>query len=305
MTKGIISRPLYIHDPSDASPIVVYLLINRINEMPRMSIQSCLDNSTSKIVIGCLNESDLIDIPIDPRVSILKLETLSDLSAEGIESNYKAFDSLDFFILVTYKWLLFKSLFNDGVQHLIYSDLDVLWFDDVSQVLVQTHREFTSSKLLIQSVTTTPSKPRLCMGLVSIINSPETQNLIDYCYKEHIREVQSGNKIGDDDVISAFYTSHGYPDWIRELPQVTFPVGMLLNTYVRNSLFPGLRSVKPYIFHANYVVGEKNKILLLKIVNKLITGISSRRSLGFYWIMYLGLKRLKFKVGTLKRKIKR
>jgi len=293
-----------MYDPSDTSPIVVYLLINRINEMPRMSIQSCLDNSTSKIVIGYLNESDLIDIPVDPRVSILKLETLSNLSANGSESKYKAFDSLDFFILVTYKWLLFKQLFSDGVQHLIYSDLDVLWFDDVSQVLVQTHREFTSSKLLIQSVTTTPSKPSLCMGLVSIINSPETQNLIDYCYKEHIREVQSGNKIGDDDVISAFYTSHGYPDWIRELPQVTFPVGMLLNTYVRNSLFPGLCSVKPYIFHANYVVGEKNKILLLKLANKLIALNSNQKTLGFYWIMYLALKRVKFKADTLRRKVK-
>jgi hypothetical protein len=270
--------------------------------MPRLSIQSCLDNSKSEILIGYLNDLDLVNIPESPRISFLRLDNLNSNIPQG---NYQAFDTLAFFELVTFKWLIFRKLFQDGVQHIIYSDLDVIWFGDVTQTLVETHKEFTECKVLIQSTTSNPSQPNLCMGLVSIINSPETRNLIDHCYKEHVKEVQAGNKIGDDDVITAFYASQGYPSWIRELPQLTFPVGMLLNAYTRNSIFPGLRSVKPYIFHANYVVGEKNKILLLKLANKLIAPNSNQKTLGFYWMMYLALKRVKFKAGTLRRKVKR
>lgn len=279
------------------NPVVTYLLINHINDMPEISINSCLKFSSAPIVVGYLNEFDLQGVPNDPRIRFLKLN--DSIESQG-SSKYTDFETLDFFLLVTYKWVLFKRLFDDGVEHLIYSDLDVVWYADVAEIMIQAHRNQNQVKFLVQSITSDPGKPSLCMGIVSMVKSPETENLIQKCHQLHVGEVNRGFRYGDDDAVTDFNKTMNYPSWIRELPQSTFPVGMFINNYSKSSLFPGLFATKPFLFHANYVIGERNKIALMRLANKLI---ASERSKWGRWSVFLFLKRVRLLIGTLKNQV--
>lgn len=282
-----------------STPIVVYLVINRIKDMPRIAIESCLMHSNSNIVVGYLHESDLTDIPVSPRISFLKLDQIEKIGLNQVHGKYFAYDTFNFFALVAYKWLLFKKLFEQGVAHIIYCDLDVIWFSDVSKLLVEAHKQIPGNRVLIQSATTMASSPRLCMGLASFLNSSEVLKLIDNCFQIHVKEIESGNQIGDDDVISKYYKDNGYPIWIRELPQIAYPVGNMINAYKKKSIFPGLNPPEPAIFHANYTIGENNKILLLKIARSMIIKKRNAANLGVYWSGYLLAKRCKFFLSSL------
>lgn len=287
-------RP-YRADEFHRTPVVTYLLINHVNDLPEISINSCLKFSSVPIVIGYLNEYDLRGVPNDTRIRFLKL---NDSVESEISNKYVDFETIDFFKLVTYKWVLFKRLFDDGVKHLIYSDLDVVWYADVAQIMIQAHRNQNQVKFLVQSITTDPGKPSLCMGIVSMVKSPETESLIQTCHQLHVDAVNNGFRYGDDDAITDFYKTMNYPFWIRELPQSTFPVGMFINNYSKRSMFPGLFATKPFLFHANYVIGEKNKIALIRLASKLIASESNKWG---RWSVFLLLKRIRLFISTLKK----
>jgi hypothetical protein len=165
------------------------------------------------------------------------------------------------------------------------------------------HKVAPHAKVLIQDATSDPSQPQLCMGLVSFIKSPEAQRLIADCHELHLRGTDEGEKLGDDDVVSNYYISTGFPNWICTLPQLSFPVGILLNAYSKKSRFPGLFVPKPHVFHANYVVGERNKRLLLRVISKVVDESNTNLDYSLKWRMLLEVKRLRLWQGTFRRKI--
>lgn len=248
--------------------VICLLVINNIKDLAHNAISNILLNSKGLVVVGYINDVDLEDLPKNPRLVFLKIPTRTYDMLENSKADYLPFDNQQFFVLVAYKWELFRILFSFGVTRIIYSDLDVAWFSDLSQILDDSHNANPDVRLFIQSATTNPSNPQLCMGLVSILNDSKTVEMISECFAEHYSRALSGEKIGDDDVISEYYRKT-QASWIRELPQSTFPVGMFLNLLERSARFPGLISVKPYMFHANYVVGMANKLTLLQMAKSM------------------------------------
>ena len=147
-----------------SSPIVALLLINRIPKMPLMSISSILKQSNSNLVIGYTSEADISELPKDSRISYL------DLSAEALElgiankdGKYQSFDEDSFFSLVQLKWkLLERLLLSNPEQNLIYSDLDVFWIRDASQLVEKSFDANPRLNLLIQNFTAEPSLYGFC-----------------------------------------------------------------------------------------------------------------------------------------------
>jgi hypothetical protein len=103
------------------------------------------------------------------------------------------------------------------------------------------------------------------MGFVAFRNDFNSRDFIEQSAKRHKLELQSNSRIGDDDIATLLYVEREYPSWIYELPQTTFPVGVSLNLFRGKGVFPGLIAQEPFIFHANFVVGLSNKILLMKL----------------------------------------
>ena len=249
--------------------VVAFLVINKIRDLPERAIKAVLDSCEDQIVIGYINIADISHLPKDRRITYLRIPTSIPESSKNSDGKYLPFSNQDFFVLVAYKWELFRLLFEAGVERIIYSDLDVIWFRNVSEILDKAHAANLNTKMFIQSATIDPSTPQLCMGLVSMIKSDEVLKMIRECFIEHLARATAGEMVGDDDIITIYFQNHSAQAWIKELPQSTFPVGMLINLVKRSSSFPGLSSPKPAIFHANYVVGLENKILLLSMANSM------------------------------------
>ena len=276
--------------------VACFLLINKIDVLPHLSVRSCLENTSLQIVVGYINESDLADLPISDRIRKVRLST--EILEKPLDlGQYFDFSNPSFFQLVVLKWELFDLLFKEGVQHLIYSDLDVLWFDGLQNDLVSFHKTRSNVKFLIQSATQEVAFPRLCMGLVSMVRSEEVSQLIQNCRKNHVEGLRKNPFLGDDDVVSNYYVQTGYPNWILELPQSTFPVGNLANLFLKFDFFPGLKPPKPRMFHANYVVGNRNKVLL---ASKVLSNQSTYRFANHFKAVIV-LKRSRLYIGRTLR----
>lgn len=277
---------------------VCFLVINSIPELPKLAITSCLNVTKCPIIIGYLNEEDLLELPGDPRIIYMKLDTPDGFGSAFDSSNrhYRNFHEVDFFKIVTVKWQLLKELLGTDIETLIYSDLDVIWLQNASQEIENTFKKFQGLDVLIQSIPSLPSEPRLCMGLVGFRNSRNVHDLLSRAHSIHLNRVLDDEKFGDDDAITEYYISMGFPNWIKELPQTVFPVGKLLNSFSNRDLMPGLSLDVPYIFHANYAAGIRNKRLMLRIFFKNQDVEFPRIKLTPYWGLILITKRIRHKI---------
>jgi hypothetical protein len=277
--------------------VVAFLVINEIDELPAVSIRSVLENSESEIRVGYLNERDISQIAISPRVQFVKLQPIPNLHLSGV---YKDFSESLFYQIVQLKWQLIQTLLDQDFEVVIYSDLDVIWISNPLPSLVNVFEQDPEIAVQIQSFTTEPDKPRLCMGFVAFRNNSQTREIISVCEKNHTKLLELNPRLGDDDVMTKYYIENNCFSKIRLLPQSTFPVGSFLNLYTTRPIFPGLNSPKPYIFHLNYVVGLQNKRIMLRLIGRRIKVKTSGMN---HWFFLLLIKRLRFIFSTATRKL--
>jgi len=280
------------------------LVVNKIDRLPKISTTSILEVCDSNIAIGYVNENDIADIPKSPRITYINLMAeFKDLEIEHLSKKYISFDNDSFFKIVRLKWVLFKKVFeNFEFDFLVYSDLDVIWLKNPMLEFANSFEAFPSTLAFVQDFTTEPSSPNLCMGIFALRRHLSSLNLIEDCKIIHLEMAKKSPRIGDDDVITSYYKiSNGIT--IRLLPQISFPVGNLLKAYTKKEVFPGLRPKSPYIFHANFVVGNLKKIMILDI----FMGFFNKRLAGVNYFMHIFFKLqilLKFLLNDLKFSIK-
>ena len=256
---------------SDASCAIVFLVINQIPDLPVLAINSVLQNSNSPIYIGTVRDVDRTNLPKNSRISFIDLS--ADASILGISTkrgSYESFEKDEFFSLVQLKWALFRKVSEvSKCEFLIYNDIDVFWLRPVLPDLVDAFTESSDVQMMIQHFTWVPGRPQLCMGFVAFRLGAYFEQLISRASQLHSHLLTTNSRTGDDDVITELYRREGFPIEMQLLPQTTFPVGNLLNLFSRRDEFSGLEPFRPYIFHANFVVGIKKKLLITKIAFKL------------------------------------
>jgi len=244
---------------------ICLLIVNRIPDMPRISIASILDATDEPVHIGYVEKSDVEEFEKNPRVVLLDLSTeykQLDLSLKN--KNYTGWADNDFFKIVQLKWVLLNKVMGMGYSFVIYTDLDVVWQLNAYQEVRDSFIHRNDISIQIQSFTRSLSDPRLCMGFVAFRNDNNAREFISQGAIRHNLELRTNPRIGDDDIASMLYVEKGHPSWMMELPQTTFPVGVTLNLFRGRPAFPGLVAQDPFIFHANFVVGLPNKVLLMK-----------------------------------------
>lgn len=277
--------------------VVAFLVINQIDELPVVSIQSVLDNSESEIRVGYLNEKDINHLGISSRVKFIKLQPIPNLDLSGV---YKDFSESLFYQIVQLKWQLIETLFDLEFEVVVYSDLDVIWVSNPLPSLLNVFAQDSEISVQIQSFTTEPDNPRLCMGFVALRNTLQTREIVSTCKKIHTKMLEDDSHLGDDDVMTKYYVENNCVSKIRLLPQSTFPVGSLLNLYATRPIFPGLNSPKPYIFHLNYVVGLQNKRIMLRLFSRKLKVNTYGMN---HWHILLAVKRLRFIFSLATRKL--
>jgi hypothetical protein len=278
---------------------ICLLVINKISVLPEIAVTSILSSCDEKILIGYHNYSDVEMFDNQERISLINLsDAFAELGILNQGGGYSSWSDDLFFQIVQLKWSLLEKAFEQNNDIVIYSDLDVVWVDNAFEKVKKTFETRTSIDFMIQSFTRISSDPQLCMGFVGMRNNQNLRDFIQIAKARHFAELKGNPRIGDDDVVTLLNRELNFPSWLLELPQTTFPVGVSIGLFGKRSRFPGLRAQQPFIFHANYVVGLQNKILLLKV----FLGKNLRNKYGakysFGEITVLGAKILKWKVLT-------
>ncbi len=280
---------------------ICFLAINEIEELPLLAVKSALSESSLDIYIGYTRISDIQDLLINDRVHAVDLS--NNFTSKEVPVQYMDFSTSEFYRIVQLKWALFELLLPQ-FDFLIYSDIDVIWLRDAGTYVLDAFQECPELNFLVQGFTEKVGQELLCMGFAAMRNNLETVNFIHSCRKLHTDEYLSNKFVGDDEIVTSQYHNLSRPNSIRELPHMYFPVGRMLNLYSTKPVFPGLAAPEPYIFHLNYVVGLSNKRLMLRLLRNLKPVKSTLRNSSFSnWYLLLILKRARFLLGSLKKKL--
>ena len=247
--------------------VICYLIINKIPNLPLLAVSSALKNTISDIYIGFIHSSDLEDLPTSDRLHFVNLSShAKKLGLSNASSGYVDFDQDYFFKLVQLKWSLFKEISQmKEVGFATYLDLDVIVIKDFMGEFEKVYSKSSCTNFIVQDFTFQPSTPRLCMGIFSFRNNQKSRDLLVECENLHAARLEEFSRCGDDDVITEIYSTPENGLQIHRLPQQSFPVGNLANLYLPLGVIPGLRPESPFVYHANFVVGNLKKTLLLTI----------------------------------------
>jgi hypothetical protein len=271
-----------------------------MKELPKIAIASAHERSGAEIFLGYLDESALPVLPhniVSNRVLLENHFSSGELNHKGI---YRDFAQNSFYEIVQFKWQLLLKVLELDYDYVIYSDVDVYWNQDPCKELIEVFQKRKKVHVQIQSFTDQSSRPKLCMGFVAFRNSPQSKEFISDCQARHSKYSIETGRIGDDDIVTQYYEEKNFPEFILELPQTTFPVGRMLKMFSKNSKFPGLPSPVPYIFHANYVVGLRNKTILMKIFMNHYSLHDRRVKLGAQLSAILLFQRLRYLLSRWK-----
>ena len=242
--------------------------------LPELSIASCLQNSETDITIAYINSEDIAELPKSDRLSFLHIGSIPECEelVKGMRpSEYFDFNELNFYKLVCLKWYVLSYLLSEGYDLITYSDTDVIWFSDPIKKIRELFESSSRFKIAIQDSTMTIGDTRLCMGFITLLKSPETIDMIEKCRTINEQMLLVNPNYGDDDAVTQWYSENNYPDWVYLLQQNIFPLGYSLDLYSKKSKYPNLHRINPEIFHLNFVVGIKKKIMLAYVLKKYST----------------------------------
>jgi hypothetical protein len=280
---------------------ICFLVVNKMEALPEISISSAFERTEADVFLGYLDETDLPTLRASIVVNPLPLYDGSLDSSFAVGGKYSDFSEDAFYKIVQYKWQLLQRVFELNYDYVIYSDTDVYWnLDPISEIL-NTFEKRSDVHIQIQSFTDLPSQPKLCMGFVAFRNSTPSRDFIQECQRRHVIYSEENGRIGDDDIATQFYMDKNFPNSICELPQTTFPVGRMLKLYSKRSKFPGLPSPIPFIFHANYVIGLRNKLILMKLFMTNYSISDRKEKFEVRLLIVLQLQRFRLLMSRIKR----
>jgi hypothetical protein len=259
-----------------------------------------LDRTSAPIFIGILDEKDSANLPRSHRIHYIKLDLLTNDQTTGKSTQYQDFSTDSFYQIVQYKWQLLLKLLELDFDFIVYSDTDVYWNLNPLPAIGKVFAERPSVEIQIQSFTDDPSDPKLCMGFVAFRVSSINIDFIQECARRHKIESSTKKRVGDDDIVTLKFIEQGFPTLVLELPQSTFPVGRMLKFYRKDSIMPGLGSPDPYIFHANYVVGLTNKLILIKLFIRHYSTFDRNKHIGLSLFFKLTIKRWRQTIRNLR-----
>lgn len=275
--------------------IVALLAINAMREIGPVCLGSILQNSNSRICIGYIRSEDIEFLPKNDRITYLDLsEQAKALGLDSSSVNYVDYTKLEFFKLVQLKWDLLLGCFKlEKCRWVIYSDFDVIWMQDATKPIVDAFNKMNNLEIMIQNNSIDPSNRSLCMGFVAFRQSSKLASSLEALKTIHRTSLEKDPYVGDDGVITEFLLDRASGIDFLELAQGGFPTGNYANLLATRNVFPGLSAPMPYIFHANYVIGESKKTLLLYLISKnnlRLVALFARNRIFRYRLEYLARK---------------
>lgn len=209
------------------------------------------------------------------------LEALKDFEVEAVDigqpgllmstsaSKYSNYNSLEFNIKTSFKWLAILGAMSTRLEDVVFIDADIvllspLPFDTLSKI-------WEHYDILIQDEGNNIFPKHPCTGFMGLKCCESNITLLERLHKEQCAAIVSGTSMHDQTI---FYNHISREISIYKsiyfLPQLLFPVGYMGPVYDRFNAAPeGLRlQSDPIIYHANWIVGIKGKAALMDAMLK-------------------------------------
>ncbi len=198
---------------------------------------------------------------------ITSIEDISNQQSSLKENDdYHDYGTADFGRFTIYKWIAIKSVLDRGIHNVIYTDVDIAWRCNPLELLQKINRTYD-----IASQTDGEScfPPDFCTGFMSFANTEVSHKILNFLISEHIRVANENPEFHDQIVFNNFIHANMHVvKYIFPLSEVIFPTGLsakLLST--KDESLQQIQSGQPdpFIFHANWTIGLKNKKKMLQI----------------------------------------
>jgi Nucleotide-diphospho-sugar transferase len=239
----------------DFNPVIVYLVLGL--EGYRLLTNSLLTmreaGITSDVAIyGAADELDDFEPPIDncQRVKIV----------EGAEPFFE-YGTAGFSRIMELKLKIILDLLRDSTD-IIYVDIDVAW---IQNPLNHIKQAMASYNLVFQREPKPVFPGEPCFGFFAARSSPTAVSFFQKQFDLFVEKRKLNEAIPIQATCIELFEL--YPSFLKEvyfLSEYLFPTGALRQLLLKSTPFPGLIDAgRPYIFHANWIVGAKGKECLL------------------------------------------
>ena len=200
--------------------------------------------------------------------SVGKITAIEDITNQEVlenNNNYHNIGTADFGKFTIYKWIIIKNLLNQGIQNVIYTDVDIAWRINPIELLQKINNNYD---LAIQTEGEAYFPPHFCTGFMSFANTAFSHQLLDSLIELQIEVSEIDATFHDQFVFNTLVDRNvDLVNNIFPLSEILFANGLaakLMST--SDQALESIQSVKadPLIFHANCTVGLQNKKKMLQ-----------------------------------------
>lgn len=227
-------------------------LLNSLHSLRR------IDSSIPAYVfVGAEEKERIVSLTNSLDVTVVALPGPTDYSPE----RYNEFGSKDFNLVANRKWDVFLELFDLGYEAVICSDVDIVFLTPFRNYLQSVMKVFPAG---FQSEATAEFPPLLCSGFMFFRS----------IWADEVRffrnaSLKSLNDYNDQDLVNARLSADSaFRSGVIELPSHLFPNGRMI-AHTLSQLDPNESvGAKPFLFHANWVVGLEAKKRSLSMIGQ-------------------------------------
>ena len=200
--------------------------------------------------------------------SIGKITAIEDLTNQEVlenNNNYHNIGTANFGQFTIYKWIIIKNLLNQGIQNVIYTDVDIAWRQNPIQLLQKINNNYD---LAIQTEGEAYFPPHFCTGFMSFANTAFSHQLLDSLIELQIEVSEIDATFHDQFVFNTLVDRNvDLVNNIFPLSEILFANGLAAKLMTTSD--PALEQIQmvqpqPMIFHANCTVGLRNKKKMLQ-----------------------------------------
>lgn len=158
------------------------------------------------------------------------------------------------------KWSIILKTFSLGYDNVIYADVDIVFFRNFIPYINKVSKIYKCG-IQRESVPTYPAT--CCTGFMYFNKSAKKLlKKLSLINKKHLFQSH------DQDMFNYIYlNSKKISKEFFIFPDSLFQCGLLYKTHL-NKKFTGMaEDLKPYLFHANFIIGIKKKIKMLKFLS--------------------------------------
>jgi hypothetical protein len=164
-----------------------------------------------------------------------------------------------------YKWIIIKNLLNQGIQNVIYTDVDIAWRINPIELLQKINHNYD---LAIQTEGEAYFPPHYCTGFMSFANTTFSHQLLDSLIELQIEVSEINPTFHDQFVFNTLVDRNvDLVNNIFPLSEILFANGLtakLMSTTDSDLEKIQMVQPQPMIFHANCTVGLENKKKMLQ-----------------------------------------